>query len=407
MKNETNERIDRFRILLEKSGIDAALLMHPRDVFYYAGTMRPASLLVTKDAAVLFVRRGYDRAWREATIKRVQLSAGFDSIAKILDSSGGQLGTELDVVPVQLVQRLAATFPDWSLADVSPLVLTQRSVKDLDEISTIRQAAGIADDALRLAPEYIDVGVTELELATEVEMVMRAAGHEAHVPIRSRNMVMGGVLVMSGTNLAIRGGYGRVVTGAGLSPAMPYGPSRREFRLRNLVVVDANVTFEGYSADAARTFVVGEATPGNKVLHSVALAAEDAVFQALKPGVTGAELFAVAETVVKEGSRPYYAQGSLALPEFVGHGVGLEADELPVLDARETLVMMPGMTLAIEVEVSAISTRKMVKIEDTVLVTEDGFELLTSAPRELIECEVEVLESDAEATEGEVEVSES
>ena len=390
---ETNERIERFRTLLGMSGIDAALLVHPQDVFYYAGTMRPASLLVTKDDAVLFVRRGYDRAWREATIKRVQLSGGFKSIAAVLDSASGKLGTELDVASVQLVQRMAATFPHWSLADVSPLVLAQRSVKDTDEIGKVRQAAAIADDALRMVPEYVDVGVTELELATEVERVLRAAGHESHVPIRSPDLHMGGVLVVSGTNLSIRGGYGRVVTGAGLSSAMPYGPSRREFRLRNLVMVDAAVTFEGYAADAARTFAVGNATKGNQALHGVALAAEEAVFQALRPGVTGAELYAVAEAVVKEGARPYYPQSSLVLPGFVGHGLGLEADELPILDAKETLVVMPGMTLAIEIEVSALSSRKMVKIEDTVLVTADGFELLTSAPRELIECEVAAPES--------------
>lgn len=390
---ETNQRIERFRTLLEMSGIDAALLVHPQDVFYYAGTMRPASLLVTKDDAILFVRRGYDRAWREATIKRVQLSGGFSSIGVMLDSTGGKLGTELDVASVQLAQRMAATFPNWSLADVSPLVLTQRSVKDVDEIDKVRRAAAIADDALRMVPECVDVGVTELELATEVEMVMRAAGHESNVAIRSREMRGSGVLVMSGTNLSIRGGYGRVVSGAGLSSAMPYGPSRREFRLRNLAVVDVGVTFEGYAADASRTFVVGEATKGTRALHGVALAAEDAVLQVLRPGVTGAELYAVAEAVVKEGARPYYSQSSLALPGFVGHGIGLEFDEPPILDSKETLVMMPGMTLAIEIEVSALSTRKMVKIEDTVLVTSDGYELLTLAPRELVECEVEAPES--------------
>jgi len=387
---DTNERITRFRTLLQKSGIDVALLVHPKDVFYYAGTVRPASLLVTPDDVVLLVRRGYDCARREATVKDVRLSGGFETIGTALSAfgfTGGKLGTELDVVSVQLVRRMAATFPSWSLADVSPLVLTQRSVKDADEVDTMRNSAEVADEGLRSVPDYVSEGVTELELAAEVEQVMRNAGHEAYVPIRSQDVRGGGVFVMSGENISIRGGYGRVVTGAGLGAAMPYGPSRREFRQHDLIVVDAGATYEGYAADEARTFVLGEATKAQRALYDVARAAEDAVLEALRPGVTGAELYAVAEEVVKDGMQPFYSRSSLALPGFVGHGIGLEFDEPPVLDAEEALVAMPGMVLAVEIEVSAVTTRQMVKIEDTVLVEPDGFELLTTAPRELIECE--------------------
>jgi Xaa-Pro aminopeptidase len=117
----------------------------------------------------------------------------------------------------------------------------------------------------------------------------------------------------------------------------------------------------------------------------VAHAAENAVFDTLRPGVTGAELYAAAKAVVNEGAPPHFASGDLTLPGFIGHGAGLELDEPPVVWPREELYLQAGMVLAIEVEVSAPNQEMMIKLEDTIVVRSDGYELLTSAPRELIE----------------------
>ena len=136
--------------------MDAALLLHPRDVLYYAGTVRPAVLLVaprsgqsqTEPRVTLFVRRGLEYARREATVARVEPMSGFASVAEAaveLGLTGGAMGTELDVVPARVYRRLAEIFPAWELADVSPLVLAQRAVKDEEEIAAMRRAAAVAD----------------------------------------------------------------------------------------------------------------------------------------------------------------------------------------------------------------------------------------------------------------------
>jgi len=353
------------------AGLDAALLLHHRDILYYAGTVRPAALLVSPDSAALLVRRGLEHAQQEATVARVEPMNGFSDIAEVMDElglTGGVLGSELDLISAQLFQRLQETFPTWSLADISPLVLAQRTIKDGGEITATRHAAAVADAGHEAARRTIAPGVSELALAAEVEAALRRAGHEGFQPLRHPGARGAGVLLASGENLTVRGGHGLVVTGTGLGPAMPYGPSRRVMEPGDLVVVDIGSTYEGYTGDESRTFVVGRATDEQQALFGVARAAEEGVLEALRPGTPVADLYPVAEAIVAPGAPPYFAPGSLVLPGFVGHGIGLEIDEPPVLWPRVEARLQAGTVLAIEIEVSAPAHGMMVKLEDTIVV---------------------------------------
>lgn len=394
-----NQRLTGLCARMVEAGLDAALLLHPRDVFYYAGTVRPAALLVVprpgrslaEPDAVLLVRRGFEYARQEATVPRVEPMSGLARVAEVaveLGLTGGTLGTELDVAPARVYLRLAEIFPTWELADVSSLVLAQRAVKDEDEIVAMRRAVAVADAGHRVVPQVIAPGMSELALVAEVEAAMRRDGHEGYQSLRYPGARGGGVLLMSGENLAVRGGHGLVVTGAGLSQASPYGASRRELQLGDLVVVDIGSTWAGYTGDESRTYVVGQATDAQRALFAVARAAEDTVLGDLRPGVAVADLYTAAAAVVAQGSPPHFAPGSLALPGFVGHGLGLELDEPPVLWPRDQSYLQAGMVLAVEIEVSALVQRMMVKLEDTVIVRQDGYELLTGLGRSLIECRI-------------------
>jgi Xaa-Pro aminopeptidase len=371
-------------------------------VLYYAGTVRPASLLVVhrSDAsrpgeppvvprAVLFVRRGLEYARAEATVERVEPMRGFSSITDAvaeLGLEGGVLGAALDVTSARLYQRLKDAFVAWELADISSLVLEQRAVKDEGEIVATRRAAAVADAGHQALPLVAAPGVSELELAAEVERAMRLAGHEGFQPLRRPGARGGGVLLTSGENLAVRGGYGLVVTGAGLSPGSPYGVSRRNLREGDLIVLDTGSTCGGYTADESRTFVLGQPAEAQQALFAVTRQTEEAVLDLLRPGVPVADVYAVAETVVAQGAPPFFAPGSLALPGFVGHGIGLELDEPPVLWPQDETCLRERMVLAIEVEVSVPAEGLMTKLEDTVVIRSGGCEVLTRAPRKLIEC---------------------
>jgi Xaa-Pro aminopeptidase len=338
---------------------------------------------------MLFVRRGLEYARAEATVGPVKSMQGFSSITAVfgeLGLEGGVLGTELDVTSGQLYQRLKEAFAEWELVDVSSLVLNQRAVKDEEEIAATRRAAAVADAGHRALPRAAAPGVSELELAAEVERAIRLAGHEGYQALRHAGARGGGVLLMSGENLAVRGGHGLVVTGAGLSPASPYGPSRRVLCKGDLIVLDIGSTWGGYTADESRTFVLGRPPEAQKALFAVTRETEGAVLDCLRSGVPVADVYAAAQAVVDHGAAPFFPPGTLTLPGFIGHGIGLELDEPPVLLPRVETCLREGMVLAIEVEVSAPEVGLMTKLEDTVVIRSDGCEVLTHAPRQLIEC---------------------
>ena len=381
-------RRNELRRRMTEAGIDAAILIHPRDLLYYVGTVRPATLLIGPRETILFVRRGLERARQEAVGIRIEPGGRLAHVAAALQSQapvGGRLGLEIDVLPARLYLRIREVLPEWTVSDISPLILEQRMIKDEREIASTQRAAAAADAGHEAMAHLLRPGVTELELAAAVEAAMRRAGHEGYQPLRHPGARGGGVLLMSGENLTVRGGHGLVVTGVGLSPASPYGASRRRIRAGDLVVLDTGTTCEGYTADESRTYVAGEARPDQRALFEVALAAEEAVLAALRPGTPVAEVYAAAEAVVARGNPPHFPPGSLTLPGFVGHGIGLELDEPPVVWDREERPILAGMVLAVEVEVSAPDAGMMAKIEDTVVVEPDGPRLLTHAPRSLIE----------------------
>jgi Xaa-Pro aminopeptidase len=322
--------------------------------------------------------------------------AGLADIVERCDAAGldgGVLGIEFDVVPVQIYHRLEEVFGRccrdkggaWSFVDIAPLVLAQRGVKDEREIALARRAAEITDLGHRTFANVFTAGATELSLAAEVEATMRRSGHEGFQP-RQAEAHGAGVLLASGEHLTIRGGHGLVVTGAGLSAAMPYGPSHRRLQAGDTVVLDIASTYAGYTTDQARSYVVGQASPAQRALFQITLETQAAVLETLEPGTTGPELYSAAQAVIARGARPYFAPEDLVLPGFVGHGVGLEIDEPPVLWPRDDVVVQAGMMLAIEIEVSAPVLGLMAKLEDTVVVRPGGYEMLTNAPRELVGC---------------------
>lgn len=384
-----NPRLQDLRERLRRAGMDAAVLIHPRDVLYYAGTARPATLVVGPREAVLLVRRGLEQARQEATLARVEPGGGWDTVAARLAAqglTGGILGADLDVLPAQIYRRMRDALPGWEVEDLSPLILAQRMVKEPEEIRATERAAAVADAGQAALPPILRPGRSELALAAEVEAALRRAGHEGYQPLRYPGARGGGVLLMSGENLTVRGGHGLVVTGAGLSPGTPYGPSRRPVRPGDLVVLDIGATCDGYTADESRTYVVGRATAAQEALLEAARAVEEAVLAVLRPGVPAAGVYAAAEEAAARGAPPHFPPGRLSLPGFVGHGLGLEIDEPPVLWPREETPIAAGMVLAVEVELNAPADGLMAKVEDTVVVEADGPRLLTHAPRRLQAC---------------------
>lgn len=378
-------RLDTFADALGAAGLDAALVSHHRNVLYLAGTAQPCNLLVVPGRRpVLFARRFGERVRAESPVAIVRDGGGFADVRDELVAAGvtrGVLGLEFDVMPVALFRRAAGALVGFALEDCAALVLRQRSVKDAEEVAALRRAAELFVDAHQAVVEHLRAGVREHELAAEVMRAVRRAGHVGLVMQRRWDAVATPESIASGENLWQISGGSVTVSGVGLSRALPLGPSAREVRPGDLVNLDVGLCLDGYHADVARTYVLGEPSGEIVALAGAVRGIEDACLRAIRPGIEAAEVFAVAEAAAGAAGVGEFFQGFGATRgRYIGHGLGLELDEPPTLAPGDLTHLQPGMVLAVEPKLISPAFGAL-NLEDDVVVTDEGCDVLGDVPR--------------------------
>jgi Xaa-Pro aminopeptidase len=226
--------------------------------------------------------------------------------------------------------------------------------------------------------------MSELELAAMVENAQRLAGHEGMFFMRLSDFVMSRGPLASGPNLRETSGTIYTITGIGLSSAVPAGPSRRPIEAGDLVLIDIPACVEGYHADQSRTYAVGRILEGAQDLFDRLRDVSDWLIKSLTPGLKSGDAFALAQGRAADLGLGETFMGFESQPKahFVGHGIGLELNEPPLLVRGGDILLESGMVLAIEMHVM-VPGGLTVKLEDTVHLTGEGVEVLTKSPREL------------------------
>jgi Xaa-Pro dipeptidase len=385
-----SQRLNRFQSRLRELGIDAAILLHSRDLYYFAGTAQPCVLLVTAGESLLFVRRALDFVLAETWLDRAQVidGGGFQDVLAALKAfgpAGGRLGLELDALPAELFLKLTAIFAGYRPVDVSGEIARQRMRKDSEEIACIEEACRIMNAGHRRVLEVLREGVTELELAAEVECAQRKAGHEGILAMRNPDFYISRGPLASGENLLRVSGFSNTITGVGLSAAVPAGPSRRRIGTGELVVVDIPTCHKGYHCDETRTYVAGRAREEAADLFGALREISDSILSSLSAGRSCAELFEVAAASAESlGVAEYFLGVEPRRADFIGHGIGLDANEPPILRKGSAFRLETDFVLTVEVHLSRPGCGA-VKLEDVVRVREDGCEPLSITERELFE----------------------
>jgi Xaa-Pro aminopeptidase len=385
------QRIKELQDRLAGAGIDAAVILYSRDLLYYAGTVQPCVLLVTPKDFHLFVRRGYDFIINETWLDRDRLSneSRLEAVSGKLKEwkvIKGSVGLELDAISAETYLRWRELLPGLNIVNVSTLILEQRKRKEPGEISVIREACGVIDAGHKRALGVLKEGMTELELSAAVEDAHRRAGHEGVIFIRRPDFSMGRGPVGSGANLYKISGLVYSLTGTGLSPAIPVGASLGRIKKGEPVVVDIPVLYHGYHADQSRTYVIGKANPEIRSLFYSLRDICDYVISHLAGGMKCSEIYRLAWQRAGELGVADYFQGlgNGKSSNFVAHGIGLEINEPPIVNEDNHSAIHAGYVLALDVHMMHPGSG-VVKLEDTVLITEHGAEVLNISPRELFE----------------------
>ncbi|MGD1985568.1 MAG: Xaa-Pro peptidase family protein [Desulfobacterales bacterium] len=388
-KSEIDQRIAHLKNQLAENQIDAALFLQRADLFYFSGTIQEAHLFVPLDEEpILMVYKNFDRAIAESSLSRIVPLTSPKAIPQILRQFDHRLpqtiGMELDVLPVNLYRNYQRMFADHQLVDVSHLVRLVRALKSPYEIDIMRQAAKLSDAVAEQIPALLREGVTELELAGQVEAEARKRGHQGVVRMRLWGSEMFYGHLMAGPSGAVPSFLSSPTGGIGASPAVAQGPGFRPIQRHEPVLVDYVFALNGYNSDHARIFSIGELPDDLMAAHAAMLELQALIKTEAKPGVPCGTIYDLAfEWTRTRGYDDYFMGVGPERIRFVGHGVGIELDEYPFLAAGQKLELQAGMTLALEPKL-IFPQKGVVGVENTHVVTDDGLEQFGRFPDEVV-----------------------
>lgn len=378
--SELEQRTTRLQELLKENNLNGAVILQNADLFYFAGTTQRSHLFIPAEGKpILMVRKNFDRAKLESAIENIIPMSNLKELPEKLKTFGGtelkRIGFELDVLPVNLYFSYQKLLAPMEITDVSNLVRRVRAIKSPYEIEVLRDAARLNQIMFSHVKEYLREGITEAEFAGKLEAVYRREGHQCFIRMRGFNLEIVYGHLMSGSNLAIPSFFDGPTGGSGLNPSFPQSAGLKVIARNEPVMVDYVGVYDGYMVDQARIFCIGHLPEKLVRAHNVALEIQDAIKEQAKPGVPCAKLYELAVNIADQYGLKDHFMGYPEPVAFIGHGVGIELDELPVLAKGFNTPLENGMVFALEPKF--VFPEGAVGVENTFVVTPAGLQTLT------------------------------
>ncbi|MDI3480597.1 MAG: Xaa-Pro aminopeptidase [Tepidanaerobacteraceae bacterium] len=355
------KRQDTLLASIEKANLDGILLVKDSNIRYISGFTGSESYVVVSKRGKAFITdsRYTEQAEQECPgFEVVRWRSPFpeleETIKKVCERFGiKRLGFEKDVVTYERYEKFRDGFgDDIELVPTSGLVEELRYVKDSSEIECIRKAAQIADSAFEELLKSIKPGITEKDIEIELQYLIKKKG---------------------ATDI----GFPTIVA-SGARGSLPHAvPSDRRIECGDFITIDFGALYNGYRSDCTRTFAVGRADERQRYIYNIVKRAQQIGIESLRPRVCGKEPDKNARSIIEEaGFGENFGHG-------LGHGVGLEIHEQPFMSSKCDKIIQPGNVVTVEPGIY-IPGWGGVRIEDTVLVTENGPEILTKITKDLI-----------------------
>jgi Xaa-Pro aminopeptidase len=353
-------RRDKLRRMLKRLDAAALLVTHFPNVTYLTGfTGDDSFLLVRQDGQVMLSDGRYVTQLQEECpgldlhIRPPGVSINQAIVRALRAAGAGCLAVEGDSMTMGQCDRIAEKLPKLRIRATSGWVEKLRQVKDKEEIAELRQAIWYAERAFGVIRATLRPDVTEKDLADELDHQFRRFGAQ--------------------------GSSFPPIVAAGARAALPHAtPTRQILGRAEFVLVDWGAAGRLYKSDLTRVLVTGRISPKLRRIYGVVLSAQARAIAAIRPGITSGEVDAVARGVIAE------AGWGRRFKHGLGHGLGLEVHEAPRLAAKNPTVLRPGMVVTVEPGIY-VPGWGGVRIEDDVLVTRNGREVLTSVPKQLEE----------------------
>jgi Xaa-Pro aminopeptidase len=365
----TESRFDQLNASLRTSDLDAIILNPGPTLTHLTGLHfhlmeRPVVLLFAKDQDPAIVLPELELQKVASLPYKLQVfpypenpsewDNAFRKAAQALGLDGKRIGVEPRQLRLLEFRHVKTGAPEADYPDASEVLSGLRLRKDQAEVEAMRRAVKIAQDALEATIPLIKIGMTEKELASELVVQLLRQGSEPEMP------------------------FAPIISG-GPNAANPHAsPSERKLQAGDLLVVDWGATYDSYISDLTRTFAVGEVDDEYKKIHQIVQAANAAGRAAGKPGVPCANVDKAARDVIEKAGYGMY------FTHRTGHGIGMEGHEEPYMRGDNMQLLEPGMAFTVEPGIY-LPDRNGVRIEDNVVITETGSDVLSDMPREIRE----------------------
>ena len=350
-----NKRVQAFLDKMEEKELDGIIINNLKNVYYLTGFWGSnGTVFISRDRQILVTDARYIIAAKQE-VTGFEIFAERDELATIAkiakDMDLSQIGFE-DEISVSYYHRMQTAFEGMELLPQSQFVEALRMIKDETEIATIRKACSISDQAFHDALEFIKPGKTEIEIANFLDFRMRELG-------------------AAGLSFD-------TILASGINSSKPHAhPMHKPVELGEAITMDFGCLYEHYVSDMTRTVYLGHVSDEQAEIYNTVLKANQALIDQAKDGLGFRDFDKIPRDIIVEaGYGEYFTHG-------IGHGIGLDIHEEPYFSQTSTEVIKSGMVLTDEPGIY-IEGKYGVRIEDDILITDTGCEVLTLAPKELI-----------------------
>lgn len=380
LSNEMALRNSRIADRLKSQGIDAILVSENANLYYTSGRVFCGFTYITADGAVTyFVRRPVG-----LTGDNVHYIRKPEQIAELLPAMPATIALELDVAPFSTVERLRKVFGNAQVSNGSDIMRRCRAVKTPYEIARLTESGVHHAMAYSRIPRIYRGGMTDVELQVEIERVLRNEGCLGQFRIAGGSMELFMGNLLTGDNADAPSPYDFAMGGAGLDLSLPVGCNGSPIRPGQTVMVDMCGNFTGYMTDMTRVYYVGHLDETAAKAHRLSIDIHHRLAEEFHAGCEAKRMYEVAVEMVTAAGMEDYFMGHTQKAGFIGHGVGIEVNELPVLAPRSRDVLEEGNVIALEPKF-VIPHVGAVGVESTYVVRNDRLECITNAPEEITE----------------------
>lgn len=382
---EINNRISATQKQMNSSGIEALFIVQRIDLFYFSGTAQNGYLYIPASGdPLLMIKKYLPRAKKESFIKNIISIDSVKDIPKMIIDFYGRMpvvfGFELDVMPVNDFEFFKKVLNAKECRDSSNLIHSIRMIKSEWEIEQIEKATVLTSKIFKYIEKELRPGLTEIEFAGMYETYSRTLGHQARLRARNYLSEFYNWHILSGKSGGTLGLLDSPASGEGTSPSFPVGGGRKKINKNEPIMIDIGFVLDGYHVDETRMFAIGSMPSKALKTCEASIEIHNSIIEKAAPGVPIGDIY---QHAVDKAKSLGYEVPFLGPPgykvTFVGHGIGLELVEPPILARNREETLKPGMVFALEPKF-VFKNEFSAGVESMFMVTETGSKILSRVP---------------------------